>query len=195
MRADKHDCPESIQRWLVGSQSDPTLAKADLPFVHMGYSWQAMRTLLVLLSLVATHAACSDAPAQAQAPTRYSADSVERLMVGRIEPAADHIWDSVSSTISFEGIDERFPRTDQEWAAVRRSALTLAEAGKLLATGNRSRDNGEWAKRARALVEAALETVKAAEARSPDAILETGEKIYNACIGCHQRYPGRMQNQ
>ena len=154
-----------------------------------------MRTLFVLLWCAATHAACSEAPVRAQAPTRYSADTVERLMVGRIEPAADLIWDSVSTTISFEGIDETFPRTDQEWAAVRRSALTLADAGTLLTTGNRSRDNGEWATRARALVAAALETVKAAEARSPDAILETGEKIYNACIGCHRRYPGRMQNE
>jgi hypothetical protein len=155
-----------------------------------------MRMPLVLLScLAAIVAAWGEAPAQAQGPTRYDADSVERLMVGTLEPAADHIWDSVSTTISFAGIEERYPRTDREWTALRQSAVRLAEAGMLLMTGNRARDTGQWATRARQLIVAAEETVKAAEAKSPDAILETGEKIYSACIGCHQRYPGRMQNR
>ena len=155
-----------------------------------------MRIPPVLLScLAAVVAACGDAPAQAQGPTRYDADSVERLMVGTLEPAADFIWDSVSTTISFAGVEERYPRTDREWAAVRQSAVRLAEAGKLLMTGTRARDTGQWSIRARQLIVAAEETVKAAEAKSPAAILETGEKIYSACIGCHQRYPGRMASR
>jgi hypothetical protein len=151
-----------------------------------------MRLLACFLPSFVLLVACGDGPAEAQGPARYDADSVERLMVGTIEPAADLIWDSVSTTVSSAGVEERYPRNDREWAAVRRSAETLTEAGALLTEGTRSRDGGEWARRARELITAAEATVKAADARSPDAILETGEQIYSACIGCHQRYPGRM---
>jgi len=155
-----------------------------------------MRLLVLLLSgFAAALAACSDAPAEAQGPGSYDADSVERLMVGTIEPAAALIWNSVSTTISVAGVEETYPRTDQEWAAVRRSAVRLGDAGTSLITGSRSRNGGDWASRARQLIAAAEETVNAADAKSPDAILEAGEKIYSACLGCHQRYPGRMQNE
>ncbi len=155
-----------------------------------------MRLLVVLqLGCVALFAACGDVPAEAQGPENYDADTVERLMVGTIEPAAALIWNSVSTTVSSAGVEERFPKDDREWAAVRRSAVRLADAGRSLTTGSRARNGGDWAARARQLTAAAEETVKAADAKSPDAILETGEKIYSACLGCHQRYPGRMQNE
>jgi hypothetical protein len=151
-----------------------------------------MRMLACLLPGLALLIACGDPAAEAQGPARYDPDSVERLMVGTLEPAADLIWDSVSTTVSAAGVEERYPRTEREWAAVRRSAVILTEAGKQLMEGSRARDDGEWARRARQLITAAEATVKAADAKSPDAILETGEQIYTACIGCHQRYPGRM---
>ncbi len=151
-----------------------------------------MRLLACFLPSFALLIACGDRPAEAQGPARYDPDSVERLMVGTIEPAADLIWDSVSTTVTFAGMEERYPRTEREWAAVRQSAVTLIRAGKLLMEGSRSRDDGEWARRARELIAAAEATVKAADAKSPDAILETGEQIYSACVGCHRRYPGRM---
>ena len=155
-----------------------------------------MRTLLVLLSGVAVWAApaCNQSPAEAQAPPPRAVVDVERLMVQTVEPAANAIWKSVSTTVSIEGVKERFPRNDKEWAAVRSSAHTLAKSGRLL-LGNRGKDTDPWAAMSRDLIEAAEETIEAAEAKRPEGILDAGEKIYYACIGCHRRYPGRMQNQ
>jgi len=55
-----------------------------------------MRLLACFLPSFALLVACGDRPAEAQGPARYDPDSMERLMVGTIEPAADLIWDSVS---------------------------------------------------------------------------------------------------
>jgi len=151
-----------------------------------------MRALLVLLSAVAAWAPAACNQAQA-APQRQGGD-VERLMVETIEPSANAIWESVSTTVSREGVKERSPQNDQEWAVVRSSARTLAQSGKIL-LGNRGMDTDVWANRSRDLIDAAEETIKATAAKSPQAILDAGEKIYYACIGCHQRYPGRMQNR
>ena len=162
---------------------------------YSGTPW-LMRMLRVLVSAIAVlaSAACIRTAADTPAAARQTPDDVERLMAGTIEPAARSIWQSVSTTVSIEGVDERFPRNDREWAAVRSHARTLVESGKFLRGTARS-DTSAWADMARALIAAAEETIKATEAKRPEGIIESGEKIYNACTGCHQRYPGRMQNQ
>jgi hypothetical protein len=153
----------------------------------------SMRALLFLPAAAAAclAAGCGQEPAAAQAPAREPVD-IERLMVGTIEPAAAVIWNAVSTTVTAEGMDERFPRTDREWAVVRNSAIRIADAGMLLMSGDRP---AAFAGFARALVTAARENAAAADARDPDAVLEAGGRLYEACVACHTRYPGRMQNE
>ena len=77
--------------------------------------------------------------------------SVHQLMHDVVYPNAEIVWESVGTIISYEGTEEIFPRNDQEWEAVERSALTLTEAGNLLMIEGRAKDTGDWMERARAL--------------------------------------------
>ena len=75
-------------------------------------------------------------PAPAAAPALWGeltpVVSVKELMASLIDPASDHVFDAVSTTISRSGIVEVEPRTDEDWARVRSGAVTLAEGISLL---------------------------------------------------------------
>jgi hypothetical protein len=58
-------------------------------------------------------------------------------MEGEIDPSADALWDSVAYIATTSGIEDRKPRTDGEWKAVRTSAVTLIEATNLLSMPGR----------------------------------------------------------
>jgi hypothetical protein len=61
-------------------------------------------------------------------------------MDGMIDPAADVLWDSVAYIATPKGIEDRQPRTDEEWKTVRNSAITLIEAANLLSMPGRRVD-------------------------------------------------------
>ena len=114
--------------------------------------------------------------------------TVKQIMSGVVAPSATSIWDSVATTVSAAGIDEKMPRTDEEWVSVATSAAVLADsAGMLLASG-RAVDTGDWPKMAQAMAAAAAKALKAAEAHSTDGILEVGDEINQTCDNCHERY-------
>jgi len=113
--------------------------------------------------------------------------TVTELMEGTIQPAAEVYWESVSTTISAAGIDEKYPRTDEEWEHVWGGAMTIAESGNLLMMPSRAKDD-EWMRLSAALVDVGVEGAKAARTRNPEKVLEVGEKIYNVCTECHMKY-------
>ena len=117
-----------------------------------------------------------------------SAGGVGQIMQTMVDPPATLIWASVATSVTSEGIKEKFPRNDREWDEVRKAAARLAEAGSLLKKESRAGGNSEWMRWSQALVDAAADTLRGVEAKSPDQILAAGEKIYNTCIGCHGRY-------
>jgi hypothetical protein len=53
-------------------------------------------------------------------------------MASVVDPAADALWEAVSTETTAQGEVEHQPRTDAEWLAVRHHAVTLAEAANLL---------------------------------------------------------------
>jgi len=63
--------------------------------------------------------------------------TVRELMDGIIDPSADVLWDSVAYIATTKGIEDRQPRTPEEWKAVRTSAITLIEAANLLSMPGR----------------------------------------------------------
>ena len=69
---------------------------------------------------------------EAYRPPLKPTASIKELMDSTVDPAADGVWDSVSTISTFAGVDERRPRTEEEWHAVRRHAVTLAEAMNLV---------------------------------------------------------------
>jgi len=146
---------------------------------------ESMRTIPFLLSasvILLLAAAC--APQPAFKPVA----SVKQLMQATILPSAEVLFDAVGTVISFSGVEEIAPKNDEEWAAVRHNALTLAESGNLLMIGDRARDKGDWMKMSQALVDAGVVALKAAEARNPEALFEAGGRVYEVCEQCHNRY-------
>jgi hypothetical protein len=109
-------------------------------------------------------------------------------MTGILEPAAEVYWDASGSVIDSTGTHELAPTTDEEWAAVWRAALVIAESGNLLMLEGRARDRDEWMTLSRTLVTAGRDAVAAASARDPAAVLEVGGRVYEACTACHAAY-------
>lgn len=147
-----------------------------------------MRTFLVLClgSLALATAGCGQA-APAGPPFKPAAD-VKQLMEGVVDPAARVYWNSVSTTISEKGIEEKFPQNDEEWEAVWGAALTVAESGNLMMMSPRARDDESWMKMSLELVDVGMLAAKAAQDRRPEDVLSVGEQVYNVCTRCHMKY-------
>jgi hypothetical protein len=130
------------------------------------------------------------APAQAAVapPAIAPVATVTQLMDGIIQPSATVVFESVGTIVDATGIHEQQPRTDTEWATVGASAASIVEAANLLLIGDRAVDQGEWAKMARAMADAAMLVVKATEAKDAQAVLAAGEPLNASCDACHAQY-------
>jgi hypothetical protein len=132
-----------------------------------------------LLAIGAALTACSPAP-----PYRPVA-TVEQIMEASVEPASNAVFDAAAWV---NGVQVGGPKTDDEWKMVQANALMLAETGNLLLMGPRMKDQAGWVNRTQAMMDAANEAAKAAEAKNTEAIFNAGTKIYQACTGCHLQY-------
>ena len=90
--------------------------------------------------------------------------------------------------LSEAGIEERRPETEEEWAQVEGAAAMLVEAGSLLTTPNRMKDDGDWVRMAQGLADAAAESLRAVEARDAEELFASGEALVTACDACHNQY-------
>lgn len=180
--------------------------------------------VLVTVAIAGALGACGkteppvDAPAQS--PIKLTA-GIQDIMRDMIDPAADFLWQSVSTTETAQGVEEKQPRTDEEWAEVRKQALILAESANLLLLdgrqvareGKQLEDHGtpgnltaEEAERAiaadratfvgfgQALHDVGVQFLEAAEERNPQGIMDAGEALDQVCEGCHLKfwYPGQV---
>jgi hypothetical protein len=114
--------------------------------------------------------------------------SIKQIMNGIVAPGANAVFNAVSTTVTQKGIEEVFPRNDEEWAALGNSAAALAEAGNMMMVEGRAVDAGDWIKMSQALVDAGTLALKAVDAKSTDAVLTAGEKVNESCDNCHERY-------
>jgi hypothetical protein len=114
--------------------------------------------------------------------------TVLEIMDGIVSPAAQVVYDSVSTVVTREGIQETRPKNDREWRNVAGSAAALIEASELLKMEGRAKDQGDWAMIATAMATAAAETRAAAQKQDPEGILAAGEKLNNSCDNCHRKY-------
>ncbi len=145
--------------------------------------------LVAVASAAALVAGCASAgEGIAQQPPFKAVASVEVLMHEVVYPHADVVWDSVGTIITAEGTNEIRPRSQEEWDAVARSALTIAEAGNLLMLDGRAKDSGEWLERAAALIDVATLAIDAAHEHDPELLFDVGGLIYEACTACHELY-------
>jgi hypothetical protein len=66
------------------------------------------------------------------APSFRPMATVRELMTELIDPSVDLVFDSVSSTITATGTEEKVPKNDEEWATVRKGAMLVMEGANLL---------------------------------------------------------------
>lgn len=136
-------------------------------------------------------------------------------MQAEVDPSADALWESVATITSASGVEEKQPRTDEEWATVRRHAITLIESSNLLVMdGRRVAHEGKaledshvegiltaqevqqaidstrpvFIERAHALQSAAMAMLAAIDARNPEALSQAGGALDEACEQCHLKY-------
>jgi len=117
--------------------------------------------------------------AQATSEPFPPAASVKQLMLDLIHPSSNDILLAI-----YRG----GPKDEKDWAAVRRSAVTLAESGNMLMMRGRARDQGEWMKDAKLLVDAGNAAYKAAQAKDGNALAALAGAMDASCTTCHKQY-------
>ena len=105
--------------------------------------------------------------------------SVKQLMLDLIHPSSNDILLAI-----YRG----GPKDEKDWAAVRRSAVTLAESGNMLMMRGRARDQGDWMKDAKLLVDAGNAAYKAAQAKDGSALAALAGAVDASCTTCHKQY-------
>lgn len=145
---------------------------------------------------------------------------IQDVMAGMIDPAADFLWGSVSTTVERGKTVEKQPRSDEEWAEVRREALILAEGANLIMMEGRhvakegvsledhgtpgnltaaeseqaiAADRASFNAFAQALRDVGSAMLTAADTRNPQGIVDAGDTLDRVCEGCHLKfwYPGQ----
>jgi hypothetical protein len=159
-------------------------------------------------------------PGSAPSPYRLTA-TIQEMMDEIIDPAADNLWDSVAYIATTKGVEDRQPRTDEQWKAVRMSAMTLIEAGNLLSMPGRrvaadspgspppglgelshaeiqqriGATHDSFVQFAHTLQDAGLKALAAIDAKDAQALMDAGGTIDEACEACHVTYWYPNQNR
>jgi hypothetical protein len=182
-----------------------------------------MRAYLLLLPLcLLLLGSCTAAkPADTSELYRPTA-TIKDIMDSLVDPGADTLWDSVSSTVDERGITDKAPHTDEEWLDVRRHAIMLLEGTNLLLMPGRhvakpgekaedpkielgpeqieeliAKDRDSWIKHAHGLHDAVMPAFEAINKKDVDGLFQAGDKIDKACEDCHLQYwyPNERQGQ
>jgi hypothetical protein len=160
--------------------------------------------------------AASSLPSSAAEPDSqgFTTDiSILEIMASIVMPSAQAIWDSTGVDVTAQGTIEKKPQNDEEWAALRAQAVTLAEATNLLVIPGRraappgtksenpdselepaqieallKKDRPSWIAHTQVLHVTAMQAIGAIDARNIDQISEVGGAIDEACEGCHLQF-------
>ena len=150
---------------------------------------------------------------EAQQPDYTPTATVKDLMDSIIDPSADVVWNDVMTSVDASGTEDKFPRTDEEWADVRRGAIRLVESSNLLLVPGRhvagpgeksvapgveleplemealiSEDPEGWNVWSKALHNASLAMLQAIDPKDPKRLFDLGGRLDAACEGCHRQY-------
>jgi hypothetical protein len=154
------------------------------------------RTIRLAVSGIAAAAilvACGEPRAEEPKVEFQTKLTTLEVMAHVVDPAAWGLWGRAGTITNEEGETSLTPDTEEEWAAAENEAAIVAEAGNLLQLPGRIRvleedDNGDWTKFAQQLSQRALDVLAATEQRDPDLMFETGGRLYEACVACHEKY-------
>lgn len=170
----------------------------------------AISTLLAaLLALAGCGQQASAKPESVFKPTA----SIQEIMASIVDPNADEVWNSVASVVTAAGTEDKQPHTDEEWAAVRRHAVTLLEASNLLLIeGRRVAPEGastssvkaelnpdeiqkgitarraDFIQHAHALHDTVQQAIVAIDAKNAEELVKVGGNIDQVCEQCHKQF-------
>lgn len=156
-------------------------------------------------------AVSTQAPDQT-APVPYNtSNTIRDIMDTLIDPRADELWNSVAVVSDADGLHEYYPETEEEWAALRLSAISIIEgANSLMMPGRHvappgatsefpeyeftpdevdaklKEDRQSWVGFAQNLQNAAMEMLDAVNTQDVDKLTEWGAYLDEACESCHQ---------
>ena len=183
-----------------------------------------MKVIKPILLVVATgilgceqrNHAVSQTP-QSTAVTFRPLASVQEIMLSVIDPNIDPIWNSISTISTAEGVVEKRPQTEEEWAQLERHAIALQEAANLLLIegrkvaheGNKTSihhselhapeiekaiaENRQlFNQLVHGFQDAAGKALSAIREKNVEALEAAGEAVEAGCEACHSRfwYPG-----
>lgn len=144
---------------------------------------------------------------------------IQDIMASMVDPAADHLWESVATVATEKGVEEKRPKTDEDWKAVRSQAVILAEGANLLMVEGRpvakegailedhgtpgnltaaeseqaiAADRASFVGFAEALREVGVKMLTAADRKDAQALFDAGYPLDQVCEACHLKfwYPG-----
>jgi len=174
-----------------------------------------MRIYSTLIAAGAATLLCTGckAPEPPKEPELKLTSPIRDIMASMVMPSADVLWNAVSTNVTANGTEEKAPKTEEEWKAVRGSAVTIMEASDLIvipgrhvaAPGDKEQDpkvnlapekieamiNGDrasWVKMAHDLHDSVLPALKAIEAKDAMALSDAGAGVDKACEDCHLKY-------
>ena len=87
-----------------------------------------------------------------------------------------------------EGVEERRPKNEEEWVAVKAAAVNLTETGNLLMMPPRAQDAGQWMKNVQAMMAQGQRMIEAIDRRDTKAMFDVGSDLYDTCTNCHMHY-------
>lgn len=150
--------------------------------------WMLGLSVLMFITSIWFILASVSQPATASGPAIEPVATVKQLMTGIVAPASTTVYESVSIIVSFEGVQENYPKTPEAWDQVAASAAAIAEAGGLLMWEGRARDTGQWMEISQAMIDASLISMQAALDQDKEALLASGEALNASCDNCHRAY-------
>ena len=128
------------------------------------------------------------ASSETKPPSAAPVGTMSELMTKVIYPYSD----------AFFYIQRSQPKNDAEWGELQGKALAMAELGNVLMMPGRTRDQDQWLRDAKLLVEVGAALFKAAKAKDVDAIVALNEELVTSCMSCHMHYRpdyGRRRQQ
>ena len=132
-------------------------------------------------------------------------------MKDTINPSAQALWKAVSYVATEAGVTETEPKSEADWAALRKPADTLAKAGVMLSLPTlkiandksrtpayqytpaeieqlRQQEMSAWRDYSQRLQATTQQLISAIDKRDLAAFIEQGAQINQACEGCHGQF-------
>ena len=144
-----------------------------------------MRRLVLVFALSAMLTGCNPVP---EPPPFKAIVETKDLMEDLMERQADIVWGATGSIVTAEGVEERRPKNEEEWVAVKAAAVNLTETGNLLMMPPRAQDAGQWMKNVQAMMAQGQKMIEAIDRRDTKAMFDVGSDLYDTCTNCHMHY-------